>query len=372
MSLDKPASLVNQFADQVDIPGLNYMAFAYDRILREHPNWVIYGSESGAAVSTRGVYHLPLENYARPPGQQVSSYDVVSPYFGYPPDVEFEGLAKSPEAIGEFVWSGFDYLGEGTPFGAVRPETPGGVPSFARTSYYGMVDIAGFPKDRYYLYQSMWTQAPMAHILPHWNWPGREGQPIPVMVYTNAEEVELFLNGESLGRKKRFGEPVTLPVGTKVSSDRNFQSRFRLMWQVPYQPGRLRAVALRGGSQVAVKEVRTAGAPARIVLTPDRKRIAADGEDLLFVTARIEDKDGAPCPLADNPIQFRVEGAGIVAAVDNGNPLYLERFQTDRLPAFNGLALLMVRSRAGQSGPIRITAESAGLSGGQTTVTTGR
>jgi len=260
--------------------------------------------------------------------------------------------------LGEFVWTGFDYIGEPTPYFAGRLD-PAEWP--ARSSYFGMVDLAGFPKDRYYLYRSQWTKQPMVHVLPHWNWQGREGQAIPVMAYTNADQVELFLNGKSLGRKKRFSQPVELPVGPNVSPDRKFMSKYRLEWQVPYQPGDLKAVGYRAGKQVAVDDVRTAGPPARVKITPDHTLIAADGDDLSFITVRIEDRDGNLCPLADNLVHFNVTGAGTIAAVDNGNAATEEPFQANYRKAFSGMALLIVRSKSGQAGRIHIAATSDGL-----------
>jgi len=232
-----------------------------------------------------------------------------------------------------------------------------------------MVDLAGFPKDRYFLYQSEWTTKPMVHLLPHWNWAGREGQAIPVMAYTNADEVELFLNGKSLGRKARFSDKWEMPVNTKVSPDRKFTTKYRLIWQVPYQPGVLKAVAYKGGKQVAVEQVATASEPARIRILPDRAAIHADGDDLSFITVRVEDKNGNLCPLADNLVQFELSGPGSIAGVDNGNAATVEPFQADHRKAFNGLALLIVRSKPGQSGAIQVTAKSQGLDSAKTTVT---
>jgi beta-galactosidase len=315
------------------------------------------------------VYHVPIEKYERHDSLQLTSYDVIAPPWAYAPDPEFEAQEKVPNVLGEFVWTGFDYLGEPTPFFGHRGATNDWP---ARSSYFGIVDLAGFPKDRYYLYQSVWTKEPMVHILPHWNWQGREGQNIPVMAYTNAEEMELFLNGSSLGRKKRWSEPVEIPVGPNISSDRKFASKYRLMWQVPYQPGVLRAVAFTGGKQVAVQEIRTSGAPARIRLAPDRTAIRADGEDLSFITVRIEDKDGNLCPLADNLVRFKVEGPGRIAAVDNGNAATVEPFQADYRKAFNGLALVIVRSGR-ENGRAEIVATGEGLTEGRAEVrTTGR
>jgi beta-galactosidase len=262
--------------------------------------------------------------------------------------------------LGEFVWTGFDYLGEPTPYFAWDlPREEKDWP--ARSSYFGIVDLAGFPKDRFYLYQSQWTKEPMVHILPHWNWAGREGQAIPVMAYTNAEEVELLLNGRSLGRKRKGAEPFVIEVGKRTSDDRKAESRSRIVWQVPYAPGTLKAVAYEGGQPVATTEVRTAGAPARLALAADRATIRADGDDLSFVTVRVEDRAGNLVPGADNLVRFAVEGAGRIAAVDNGNAASLEPFQSDRRKAFGGLALLVVRSKRGASGAVAITATSQGL-----------
>jgi len=357
----------NKLADEVDLPGFNYQPMHYEQILKEHPNWIIYGSETASCVSSRGVYHLTLEKYEKHPSLQISSYDIIAPPWAYCPDPEFAVQDRFPQVLGEFVWTGFDYLGEPTPFfnnaASANTDWP------ARSSYFGMVDLAGFPKDRYYLYQSQWTKKPMVHVLPHWNWAGREGQAIPVMVYTNAEEVELFLNGKSLGRKKRFSEPVEIPVGGNISADHKFVTRYRLEWKVPYAPGSLRAVAYTGGKQVAVDEERTAGAAARVKLLPDHTTIAANGDDLSFVTVRIEDKDGNLVPEAANLVHFQVAGAGHIEAVDNGNAATEEPFQADHRKAFSGMALLIVRSTPGQIGRIQVTATSDGLAQGTAEIT---
>ncbi len=356
-------AIENGLADQVDIPGFNYGVREYAKILAAHPGWTIVGAETASCVSSRGVYHLPIEKYEKHPSLQVTSYDVVAPRWAYCPDVEFAGLEASPQVLGEFVWTGFDYLGEPTPYFAWdQPRDERDWP--ARSSYFGIVDLAGFPKDRYYLYQSQWTKAPMVHLLPHWNWAGHEGQAIPVMAYTNAEEVELLLNGRSLGRKKK-GEPYVIPVGQKVSDDLRFTTKYRVVWEVTYAPGTLKAVAYAGGQPVASTEVKTAGAPARVVLVPDRATIHADGEDLSFVTVRIEDTAGNLVPAADNLVRFVVEGAARIEAVDNGNPASLEPFQADRRRAFSGLALLIVRSKRGEAGPVSVSARSEGLAPGR-------
>jgi beta-galactosidase len=364
------AAIRNHLAENVDIPGFNYRPWMYEQTLKEHPGWIVFGSETASCVSSRGVYHLPVDKYEKHPSLQLTSYDIIAPSWAYCPDVEFLYQEKLPQVLGEFVWTGFDYIGEPTPyFGGRNATVATDWPS--RSSYFGFVDLAGFPKDRYYLYQSEWTKKPMVHVLPHWNWAGREGQPIPVMAYTNADEVELFLNGKSLGRKKRFGEPVALPVGANVTGgvgrtdkdliqDGKFLSKWRLEWQVPYAPGSLKAVAYQGGKQVAVDEIKTAGAPAKIKLVPDRSVISADGDDLSFLTVRIEDKDGNLCPMADSLVHFSVTGAGKIEAVDNGSAASEEPFQADHRKAFSGMALLIVRS-TGAPGAIHVTATSGGL-----------
>jgi beta-galactosidase len=313
-------------------------------------------------VSSRGVYHLPLEKYEKHLSRQLTSYDLIAPYWAYCPDVEFAAQEQSPAVLGEFVWTGFDYIGEPTPFFGWKADNSHDWP--ARSSYFGMVDLAGFPKDRYYLYQSQWTHAPMVHLLPHWNWPDRLGQPIPVMVYSNADEVELLLNGKSLGSKHVGSEPVTLPVGPDVNDKGSIASRYRLLWQVPYAPGTLQAIARRAGVEVARDEVRTAGAAARIHLQADRVDITADGDDLAFITARVEDAKGNLVPDAGNLIQFKVSGAATIAAVDNGNAATVEAFQADKRHAFSGQALLIVRSSAGEGGSVSVVASSDQLASG--------
>jgi len=363
---DWRGAIRNKLADEVDIPGFNYQPMHYAEIMNDHPNWIIFGSETASCVSSRGTYHLPIEKYQKHPSLQLSSYDIIAPPWAYCPDVEFQYQDLYPSVLGEFVWTGFDYIGEPTPYfdhNATAADWP------ARSSYFGMVDLAGFPKDRYYLYQSVWSAKPMVHLLPQWNWEGREGQNIPVMVYSNGDEVELFLNGKSLGRKKRFSEPEVLAVGPNVSGDGKFTSKYRLMWEVPFAPGTLKAVAYQNGKQSAVDEVRTSGVPAAIKLLPDRAVIHSDGDDLSFITVRVEDKDGNLCPMADNLVQFDVTGPGSIAAVDNGNAATTEPFQTDHRKAFNGLALLIVRSRSGPPGEIHVAATSENLKKAKVTIT---
>jgi beta-galactosidase len=363
-------AIKNKLADQVDIPGLNYGIRQYAQVLADHPSWTVVASETESCVSSRGVYHLPLEAYFKHPSLQISSYDVVAAPWAYCPDVEFAAQAENPRMLGEFVWTGFDYLGEPTPYFAWdKPRDEKDWP--ARSSYFGIIDLAGFPKDRYYLYQSQWTKPPMLHLLPHWNWAGREGQKIPVMAYTNAEQVELSLNGRSLGRKTK-GEPYVIPVNKRTSDELHFTTKYRLVWEVPYEPGTLEAVAYTAGRPVAKTTVRTAGAAARVSLAPDRATIHADGDDLSFLTVRVEDKDGTLVPGADNLVRFAVSGPGRIVAVDNGNPASLESFQAPERKAFSGMALVVVRSKRGEAGTIEVKAESEGLLASKATITTAR
>jgi beta-galactosidase len=236
---------------------------------------------------------------------------------------------------GEFVWSGWDYLGEPTPFYS------------SRSSYSGIIDLAGFKKDRFYLYQARWRpELPMAHILPHWSWPERVGQFTPVHVFTSGDEAELFVNGKSQGRRKRA------------------QFEYRLRWDyVRYEPGELKVVAYKQGSQWATATTRTAGSAAGLEASADRSRIAADGRDLAFVTVRVADKDGNTAPRANNLVKFSVEGPGEIVATDNGDPTSFVAFPSAQRPAFNGLCLVIVRAKQGQAGEIRVRAESPSLKG---------
>ncbi|MEM9080297.1 MAG: beta-galactosidase GalB [Verrucomicrobiota bacterium] len=367
-----PGSIKNGLAAEVDIPGFNYKPLAYSQVAEQFPEWHILGSETSSCTSTRGVYHLPIEKYKTHESLHVTSYDLIGPAWAYPPDIEFRFLAETPRTMGEYIWTGFDYLGEPTPYGGRDNSTNGYWNDDwpARSSSFGAVDLCGFPKDRYYLYQSQWTTAednPMVHLLPHWNWQGREGQDIPVYAYTNAQEVELFHNGKSLGRKVKGKDKTDLIINfLRWEEGGTWASPYRLSWNVPYQPGELKAIAYQNGQPVAEKIITTASAPTNIELTPDRTEIAADGSDLSFITVRILDKDGNFCPLADNKVDFRVDGPGQLVAVDNGNSASLESFQAPFRKAFNGMALAIVKSKKGAAGKIILSATSQGLKGDAT------
>ena len=365
-----PASFENQLAAQIDVVGVNYKPAYYGEIRAQNPEMIFYGSETSSQTSTRGYYDIPQDYKVKKETSQVSSYDVtVGPSWAYAPDIEFEAQEQNPHSLGEFIWTGFDYLGEPTPYGGRDNSTNGfwndDWPSHA--SYFAPVDLVGFPKDRFYLYQSQWTTEPMVHVLPHWNWEGKEGQTIPVYAYTNADEVELFVNGKSYGKKVKGKDLTDVFTEYRGFLDSGYgfkrgiyKSKYRLSWNVPYQPGSLKVVAYKNGNEVATKEIKTAGKPSQIALIADRSTIDADGKDLSFITIRVEDKDGNLCPNADNLITFEVKGAGVLEAVGNGNSASLESFQENFIKSFYGKCLAIVKSTE-ESGDISITASSDDL-----------
>jgi len=365
-----PKPYQNGMADAVDLVGMNYKPLYYSVQKGKHPNWIIYGSETSSITSSRGVYHLPIEKYKTHPSLQVTSYDIIGPPWAYPPDVEFDAQEKNPTVLGEFIWTGFDYLGEPTPYGGKDNSTNGywNADWPARSSYFGAVDLAGFPKDRFYLYQSHWTTQPMVHVLPHWNWAGHEGELIPVFAYSNCDEVELVVNGQSLGRKRSGIDKTPILVSFLNYPGPTFDTKYRLHWDVPYVSGSIKVIGYKNGKPAAEQEIRTAGAPAGLTLTPDRPVIKGDGYDLSFITVRVVDANGVFCPLADNKIDFTVSGPGEIAAVDNGNAATTDPFQASWRRAFNGMALVIIRSAPGGSGDIELTATSAGLAPTQTQI----
>ena len=481
-----PATADEPILDSLDLTGWNY-ARRYANYRQRYPDKPIIYSESASALSTRGFYELPLPNGKTEFSKQlqVDSYDLNSAAWSDIPDVEFKLMEDDNFVAGEFVWTGFDYLGEPTPFSQE-----------ARSSYFGIVDLCGIPKDRFYLYRSYWRgDVTTIHILPHWNWPDRVGQNVPVFVYTNGDSAELFLNGKSLGRRtkgqlperpanfaqgkpaeassiesgnghvavnatdadrstrwcaadagadqwwqvdlgevrpirylavdfekeeKNYGyqikvstdastwqgivtkstsrypqwggpsrifhevdtqaryvriEFTDLREGTwasirefgvypeKVESDYYAVTyKYRLRWNdVVYEPGELKAVAYKYGKKISQAVMRTAGKPAKIRLTPDRRKLAATGEDLCYILVEALDADGTLCPLADNPVRFEVEGPAEIAGVGNGNPLSLEPFQSDSRKLFYGKAVLILRTIDRKAGTVRITAQSDGL-----------
>lgn len=332
-------AIKNGFADIVDVAGWNYKPQHYKFIHEKFPHWKMYGSETASTVSSRGEYFFPAEekvHYTRKPYHS-NSFDMEFPRWATSPDREFAAQDSFKFIAGEFVWTGFDYLGEPTPYNIEWP---------ARSSYFGIIDLCGIPKDRYYLYQSKWTDKEVLHLLPHWNWDA--GQKVAVHCYTSFDKAELFLNGKSLGIRRK--DPSEL------------YTTYRLVWEdVTYQPGELKVVALdKDNNPLKETIMRTAGKPARIVLEADRTEILADGKELAFVTVSVVDKNGILCPHADNLINFSVTGEGRLKAVGNGNPTSLESFVKPFRKAFNGKCMAIIQSTE-ESGEMVLTAESEGL-----------
>lgn len=319
-------ALKTGFAAVLDVPGFNYKPHRYREANATLPQGFLIGTETASTVSSRGIYKFPVAAFKNKQydDNQCSSYDLEACPWSQVPDDEFVRQDSLDYVGGEFVWTGFDYLGEPTPYDSRWP---------SHSSYFGIIDLAGLPKDRYYLYRSRWnTQQATLHLLPHWTWPGREGQVTPVFCYTSYATAELFVNGKSMGRQ------------SKNTSDN--QSRYRLMWKdVVYQPGSIKVVAYDAqGKAVATEEIKTAGQPDHIVLTTDKKKLAADGKDLAFVTATIVDKAGNPCPDAASTLRFAVTGAGRFRAVANGDATSLEAFQQPQMKAFSGQLVIAVEA----------------------------
>lgn len=314
------------FFNSLDVPGFNYHTHCYETFIDSLPQGFLIASETASTLSSRGVYHFPAihtTNGSTNPDRQVSSYDLYSGSWSNIPDYDAWYQDRKPWIIGEFVWTGFDYLGENFPYSNMWP---------SRSSYFGIVDLAGLPKDRFYFYRSRWnTEEKTLHLLPHWTWHGMEGKTVPVMCYTSYPEAELFVNGKSMGREKK--DPTNL-------FDAN-----RIKWMnVKYEPGELKVVAYdETGKRAAEKVVRTAGKPAKIELSPDRKTIKADGDDISFVTVRMLDADGNECPNADNELLFSVKGAKYQAAC-NGDASSLEPFEMPQMKLFHGELVILVRS----------------------------
>lgn len=320
------ATMASGFGALLDVPGLNYRVQLYEEAFKAFPQGFILGSETASTVSSRGVYKFPVEqsNKKEYPDGQCSSYDLEYCSWSNLPEEDFIMEDTKPWVIGQFVWTGFDYLGEPTPYDNYWP---------SRSSYFGICDLAGLPKDRYYLYRSQWNKSEKTlHILPHWNWPGREGQVTPVFVYTNYDKAELFLNGKSLG------------VQTK--NDASPQSKYRLMWMdVKYEPGTLKVVAYdMNGKPAAEEQMVTAGKPYKLVLESDRTLLKADGQDIAFVTVSVVDKKGNSCPLANDQLTFKVTGQGTYRAACNGDATSLEQFHLPTMKLFNGKLVVLVQA----------------------------
>jgi beta-galactosidase len=352
------ASASSSLANVLDIESLNYQGEglgtstqgSFSSFHKAYPAKIVWSSESGSALSTRGTYIFPVTkaNSATvgdgsggdSKALEVSAYDLYATGWGSSPDKVFEAHDRNTYVAGEFVWTGWDYIGEPTPYDS------------ARSSYFGIIDLAGFKKDRFYLYQSRWRpDFPMAHILPHWTWPDRAGQVTPVHVFSAADEAELFVNGESAGRLKKE------------------QYSYRFRWDaVTYQPGNISVVTYKDGKQWAVDTKRTVGDAAKLNITADRTTIVGDGYDLSYITVAVVDSNGDIVPQANNEITFSVSGAGQIAATDNGDPADMTAFPSLTRKAFSGLALAIVRANTGASGPITVSAAATGLTTAEITL----
>ncbi|MBQ8500549.1 MAG: DUF4982 domain-containing protein [Bacteroidales bacterium] len=330
------AVVENGFAAQLDVVGFNYKVDRYIPAYNLLPQRIILGSETASTVSSRGVYHFPvtLGNDILNEDHQSSSYDTEYCFWSNIPDNDFAADEDYDWCIGQFVWTGFDYLGEPSPYDTDAWPN--------HSSVFGIIDLASIPKDRYYLYRSVWNRDDETlHVLPHWNWEGREGEVTPVFVYTSYPSAELFVNGISQGiRTKKTSDGNTPCLG------RAAMERYRLMWdEVTYQPGEIRVVAYDAeGNAVAEKIVRTAGKAAAIKLTPDRTELSADGEDLCYVNVSLIDKDGNPVPCDNRLVKVKVSGAGSFKAIANGDPTCLEPFQQPQMHLFSGQLTVLVQS----------------------------
>lgn len=336
-------------ANALDVIGYNYHDEWFKDVPVNFPGKPFIVTESVSGLMTRGYYRMPSDSMYIWPERwdkpfydasfSCSSYDNCHVPWGSTHEKSMYEVENNDFISGQFVWTGFDYLGEPTPYGWP-----------ARSSYFGIVDLAGIPKDIYYMYQSQWRpDLIVLHLFPHWNW--QPGQEIDMWAYyNNADEVELFVNGKSQGIRKPQ------------------EDKYHSVWRVKFEPGMVEAISRKDGKEIARESIRTAGEPYAIRLTPDRNVISSDRNDLSYITVEIVDKDGNLCPWAENEVRFEVEGAAYNAGVDNGSPISLEPFKSDRRKAFYGKAMLIVRSN-GNSGEIHIAAKSSGLKDGNTVLT---
>lgn len=334
----------NHLVHFVDVVGINYKPYEYEEYKKIHPDMKFVGTETASCISTRGVYHLPAEVDIPPVKHEdltISAYELEAPGWAYYAEREFVAQDDLEYVSGEYVWTGIDYLGEPTPYYHEWP---------SRSSYFGIVDIAGLPKNRFYAYKARWTKEKVLHIFPHWNWEGMEGQTVPVHVFASPwyYEVELLVNGRSYGRR-------SFKMDTEIE-------RYRMIWDdVVYEPGEVKAIAYdENGNVIDEAVVRTAGAAHHIELQADRVSIMSDGEDLVYVTASIRDADGNICPKADNRLYFEVQGVGELLTTDNGAPTETEPFVQSHKKALAGYCVACIRSIEDQKGTfiVKCTADS--------------
>lgn len=339
-----------------DVIGLNYKPHLYGMLREQYPEMKLVGAETESCVSSRGIYHFPAKIHIdtekiKRDDLAVSAYELEATVWAYYPEQELSAQEDYPFVMGEFIWTGFDYMGEPTPYYSEWP---------SRSSYFGVVDIAGLPKNRYYCYRSTWTDIPTLHIFPHWNWEGKEGENVPVHIYTNYDEVELFVNGVSQGKRRHAtaAECAGLPHDKYAG---HHIKRYRLMWEdVVYQPGEITAVAYKDGKEAERKTIRTAGAPHHIELTAYKESLTADGEDVNFITASIVDAESNLCPNADNRLTFKVEGAATLHGTDAGDQRETETYLRADKKALSGL--LVAGVRAGETaGDVTVTCTAENL-----------
>ena len=358
-----PGSADTPLDDSLDVGGWNYVQ-KYQNSRKKRPALPLVYSESASAYSTRGYYDFPQpkrkDDY--PLSLRISSYDRNAAYYSDIADTEFALMERDRFVAGEFVWTGFDYLGEPVPFVAEgwahfepRKISKG---EEGRSSSFGIIDLVGIPKDRYFLYRSHWApEKTTIHVVPHWTFPERAGKNVPVYVYTNGDSAELFVNDKSLGKK------------TKSAGAENVLDRYRLRWEdVTYEPGTLKVVAYRGNKRLGETTVRTAGAPAKLRLTPDRKTLRTNGDDLSYVLVEAVDKDGTLAPNAMNAVKFTLAGPATIAGVGNGDHHFPAEYDSDTVELFYGKAMLVVRANEGKGGAVRVKAESNGLTLAETTL----
>lgn len=356
--MDNPLGVLKSgMATTLDIPGFNYRPFLYDSAHKVLPQGFLLGSETCSTVSSRGVYKFPVvrKSMAKYPDHQSSGYDVEHCGWSNLPEDDFIRQEDHDWSMGEFIWTGIDYLGEPTPYYSDWP---------SHSSLFGAVDLAGLPKDRFYLYRSHWKKdAETLHILPHWTWPGREGEVTPIFVYTNYPEAELFINGKSQGRQRK-DRSIKIEDTENEDSQKAFtrQKRYRLMWMdTKYEPGEVKVVAYdEAGKAVATQTVRTAGRPHHLELSADRTTISPDGKDISFVTVRVVDKDGNLIPDDGRLLNFKVTGAGSFRAAASGNPASLDAFHLPRHHVFSGQLVALVQS-AERAGEAVLTVSAKGL-----------
>ena len=346
----------NGLFEHIDVVGLNYFPHHYKALHEKYPDKVFYGSETASCISTRGEYRLPavVEMPTKPNEElTVSDYALSSTSWSYHPDREFVAQEDVPSNLGEFVWTGFDYLGEPTPYYSQWP---------ARSSYFGIVDTAGLPKSRFYQYKSQWSDKKVLFVMPHWNFEGREGETVPVHIFTNYDRVELFVNGQSMGVKEKSREVADYGPNRIIEGNPDI-ARCRIVYEdVVYAPGELVAVALgENGEELARTRVKTAGEPYTIKLVPERKTITADGEDACFVRAYVVDRYGYVCPTASNRIHFRAEGAGTLYATDNGDPRETDGYFRPDKKVLNGACVAVIKSIKGRTGTVDLYADAEGL-----------